>query len=219
MDVAQAELPEGMSLLRPEDFRSGRAFYDFTPRIIYEHSRVHRDSEEMRFYEGKLNHIWVDLFILDRLPDKDWQAEWTRLLQKIIYGMAMAHRYKLDFAKYSLPDKLRVGALAAVGHLAPMRLLFQLQRRVSVKDQDKKTARWYYSNYQPDYLYVTTEGSWCEEVAELPFEDTHFMVPAGYDPMLLILYGEYMWYPPEEKQRPSHSTIEIEVFESGADGV
>ena len=143
MDVAQAELPEGMSLLRPEDFRSGRAFYDFTPRIIYEHSRVHRDSEEMRFYEGKLNHIWVDLFILDRLPDKDWQAEWTRLLQKIIYGMAMAHRYKLDFAKYSLPDKLRVGALAAVGHLAPMRLLFQLQRRVSVKDQDKKTARWY----------------------------------------------------------------------------
>lgn len=56
-------------------------------------------------------------------------------------------------------------------------------------------------------------------MAELPFEDTHFMVPAGYDPMLLILYGEYMWYPPEEKQRPSHSTIEIEVFESGADGV
>ncbi len=219
MEAARGELPEGMSLLCPEDFRSGRVFYDFTPRIIYEHSRVHQDSEEMRFYEGKLNHLWVDIFILDRLPDSAWQAEWARLLQKIIYGMAMAHRYKLDFSKYSLPDKLRVGVLAAAGRFVPMRLLFKLQRRVSLKHQHKKTGRWYYSDYQPDYLYVTTEGSWCEEVTELPFEDTHLMVPAGYDPMLLILYGDYMRYPPEDRQRPSHSTIDIEVFESREAGV
>ena len=69
MKVAPRELPVGMSVLRPEEIRGGKVFYDFTTRIIYENSRVHEDNEQMRFYGGKLNHLWVDLFILDRLPD------------------------------------------------------------------------------------------------------------------------------------------------------
>mgnify|MGYP006923755579 CR=1 FL=1 len=28
----------------------------------------------MQFYEGKLNHLWVDLFVLDELPDSGWAA-------------------------------------------------------------------------------------------------------------------------------------------------
>ena len=36
-------------------------------------------------------------------------AEFTRFLHKAVYGMAMGHRYKLDFGKYSLIHKIFVG--------------------------------------------------------------------------------------------------------------
>lgn len=35
-----------------------------------------------------------------------------------------------------------------------------------------------------------------------PFEDTHFPVPVSYDPYLKRNYGDYMVYPPLEKQIP-----------------
>ena len=95
LKVAGRELPEGMTLLRPEDIRGGKVFYDFTTRIIYDNSRVHEDNEQMQFYEGKLNHIWVDLFIIDRLPESRFGAFFAKFLQKVVYGMAIAHRDRL----------------------------------------------------------------------------------------------------------------------------
>ena len=47
--VAARELPEHMELLEPDSFRGGKAFYDFTPRIIYKNSRCHGDTPEMAF--------------------------------------------------------------------------------------------------------------------------------------------------------------------------
>lgn len=123
----------------------------------------------------------------------------------------MAHRDRLDFSKYSAADKLRVRALAAAGHLVPMRLLYRLQRKAAMKDGRKKTGKWYYSNYQPDYLYVTLEGDWCETTVDLDFEGTKMMAPKGYEHVLEWIYGDYMTLPPKEKRVPTHSTIEIRI--------
>ena len=81
LKVAERELPKGMTLLRPQDIRGGRVFYDFTTRILYDNSRVHEDNGQMRFYEGKLNHLWVDLFVLDRLPEGKFGAFFAKFLQ------------------------------------------------------------------------------------------------------------------------------------------
>lgn len=213
LKVAGRELPEGMSLLRPEELGDGKVFYDFTPRIIYENSRVHEDDEQMRFYGGKLNHLWVDLFVMDRLPDQEAAAGRAKFYQKVIYGLAMAHRDKLDFSKYSIADKLRVGLLAAAGHLIPMRALYKLQQRIAAKDRTKRTKRWYCSNYQPDFLYVTIDGDWCETVVDLDFEGRRFMAPKGYTHVLEQIYGDYMTLPPEDKRVPAHSTIEIQIYD------
>ena len=37
--VAKKELPEGIHLWFPSDFSDREAFYDFTPKLIYENSR------------------------------------------------------------------------------------------------------------------------------------------------------------------------------------
>lgn len=213
LKVAGRELPEGMSILLPSDMRRANAFYDFTPRVIYDNSRMHEDSFQMDYYEGKLNHLWVDLFCLDRLPDSETGAKTAKFLQKVIYGLSIAHRDSIDFSKYSKQDALRVRVLTGIGRFLPMPLLFKLQRTAAMKDRKKKTKRWYYSNYQPDYLYVTLEDEWCNDVVDMPFEDTMLMVPKGYLHQLELVYGDWQKLPPEEKRVPAHSSIDIEVDE------
>lgn len=211
LKVVRRELPDTMELLMPWDFKGGQRFYDFVARIYYKNSRIHKDGPEVRFYEGKLNHLWVDLFVMDVLPQNKIKAETTRFLHKMIYGMAMGHRYHLDFGKYSLFHKLAVRGLSIAGRLVPMKLLFVLQRKLALKDRKCKSSLMYYSNYQPDYLYVTVQRKWCEEVVDLEFCDVNLMAPKHWHEMLTGIYGDYQKLPPKEQRVPAHSTIEIQV--------
>ncbi len=209
--AAKEELPEEMELLEPCDLRSGKAFYDFTPRILYLNSRTHEDGEEMRFYEGRLNHLYVDLFILDELPEQKWLAVWIRLLHTAVYGLAMGHRYRLDYSKYGLAGRLCVWLLASVGRRIPMSIIRKWQHDLAVRYNGKGSRLRYYSNYQPDYLYVTVRKKWNEETVRLPFEDVMLQAPKGWHQVLTCIYGDYKKLPPEEKRIPTHSSIEIET--------
>ena len=128
--VAPRELSEGMHLLLPESFQGGRRFYDFTPRIIYEYSRRRNPDAETAYYEEKLNHLWVDIFILDRLPDGQVGAH-TLLEQKALYALAMGHRRALNYGKYSLGQKSAVFLGSSAGKLVPMKKLCALQDKVA----------------------------------------------------------------------------------------
>lgn len=211
LKVVRRELPEGMELVTPDSFRGGTAFYDFTARIIYRNSRTNQDSAEMDYYEGKLNHLWVDLFTIDKLPENRAAAAMTRLVHKIIYGMAMGHRRHLDYSKYSLFHKLAVGSLATVGKAVPLKWLFYIQHKVACKDRHSRTRLRFYSNYQPDYLYVTLQKEWCQEVVDLDFEDTKLMAPKHWDEVLTWIYGDYRKLPPEKERVPAHSDMQIQV--------
>lgn len=213
LQVVRSELPEEMELLEPKDLRGGKAFYDFTARIIYKKSRTHEDTAEMKYYEGRLNHLWVDLFTIDELPENKVSSTVTLLLHTIIYGLSMGHRYKLDLRKYSLLNGICVGILALIGKLIPMGVLRKFQYWAAVKDRKKKSSLRYYSNYQPDYLYVTLKKEWCEETVDLEFEDTKLMAPKGWHEVLTWIYGDYKKLPPKEKQVPSHSSTEIQIYE------
>lgn len=213
LKVVRRELPDTMELLTPGDFRGGTAFYDFTARIIYKNSRTHEDSEEMRYYEGKLNHLWVDLFTIDELPENKAASTMTLLMHKTIYGLAMGHRCRLDYSKYSPFHKLAVGGLATIGKWIPMKVLFALQRAVSLKDKKGRSRLRYYSNYQPDYLYVTLQKEWCEETVDLEFCDTVLMAPKNWHEVLTWIYGDYMKLPPKDQRIPAHSTMQIQVYD------
>ena len=213
LKVIRRELPPSMELIMPQDLRDGNVFFDFTARIIYRNSKMHEDNPEMEFYEGKLNHLWVDIFIIDVLPQQKFAAAVTLLTHKVIYGMAMGHRYKLDYSKYSRFHKLAVGSLATAGHLVPMKVLYRLQRAVARVHRSSRSNLRYYSNYQPDFLYVTLQKEWCEETVDLEFCDTRLMAPKNWHEVLTWIYGDYMKLPPKERRVPVHSSMEIQIYE------
>lgn len=211
LKVAPRELKSGMELVTPGQFSGGKGFYDFTPRVIYLNSRTHEEDGEMAFYDGKLNHLWVDIFVLDALPDSAAGAMLAKGVQAGLYGLAMGHRYRLDYGKYKWPQRIAVAGLAGIGRLIPLKWILKTQRFFARKDRKKKTKRLYYSNYQPDYLYVTLERQWSTETVDMDFEDTKLMCPKGWHHVLTWVYGDYQKLPPKEERKPSHATVEIQV--------
>lgn len=205
-------LPDNMELILPDEYRGGEAFYDFTPRIVYLNSKRRTADEESLYYEGKLNHLWVDIFIIDEISDNAFLDGLTRLKQKMIYGASMPRRYGISYSKYSFIDKLKVGVLSFGKYFFSMPRLFKMQEKLSRKYAGKGTKRVYYSNYQPDYLYVTLERNWCSEVTELMFEGHMLMAPKEYDKVLKEVYGDYMQLPPDDKRIPSHNSENLEIF-------
>ena len=210
--VAPRELPEGMSLLLPDTFAGGSRFYDFTPRIIYEFSRRRKPDGETAFYEEKLHHLWVDIFILDRLPDNPAAAKSLILRHKALYLLAMGHRQKLDMKKYTAVQKLPVLGGSTAGKAVPMRTVFALQDRLAKKFNRKQTGRWYYSNYDPGYIDIRLKDEWVTNRIRIRFEDTTLSVPAHYDEVLTCIYGDYMKLPPKEQRVPSHGSTEIQIY-------
>ena len=219
--IANLELPKNMELVLPNEYRNGEAFYDFVPRVVYLNSRRHSENDEdMEFYEGKLNHLWVDLFIIDRLPAEKNRAKLMKLKQQILFGMGMAHRRRLDWSKYKGLEKLEVMVLVGLGKLIPMKTIFRWQEESARQYTDfynknnlVNEGRSFFSNYQPDFQYCTVKDSW-EEPIQFDFEGEKFTGPKEWDKVLKMLYGDYMKLPPVEKRQPSHSGRELEILEN-----
>lgn len=207
--VLKKELPAHMCLLMPEGMRGGRAFYDFTPRILYKHSRRHQPAPEDEYYEHRLNHVWVDIFILDKIPQNRILAGLVRLWQKKIYLLSMGHRYRIDYRKYGIIHRLLIFIFSNIGRFLPMRLLFGIQESLSCCFRHFPCKNLYYSNYQPDYLHITLKKEWIEKMIRISFEDTQLCVSDHYEEILSLVYGDYMKLPPKNKRKPTHQSQEI----------
>ena len=210
--VAKRELPEDMHLLLPDSFAKGSRFYDFVPRVILDSSRRHLPDDESTFYEEKLNHLWVDIFILDRMPDNDAEARLLFLRQKAVYLFSMGHRQKLSMERYPKHLRLPIAGGSRAGKLLPMKGLFREQQKLSAAYGGRKTERWYYSNYDPQYWHIRLLDSWVKEHIKIRFEDTILEIPKHYDEILKLVYGNYMELPPKEDRIPSHGSREIEIY-------
>jgi len=211
IQVAPKELKKGLHIWFPDKACGGRVFYDFTPKIIYENSRKCFKNKETSFYGEELNHICVDLFILDEIADEKFLQKLQILRMKIIYGMAMAHRYQLDFSKYKGISRLQVTVLAAAGRFFSMKRIYQWEKKAARAQENGKRKTLYWSNYQPDYIHMTVPKR-AQEMKELNFEGHKLMAPRDWDAVLTVVYGDYMTPPPKEKQVATHGDIEGEGF-------
>lgn len=211
--IAKSELPKGMSLLLPTAFQKGKAFYDFTPRVIYEKSQRYTPNAESAFYEEKLNHIWVDIFILDRLPKRKFGRKFVRFVHKLIYLFAMGHRFGIAWKKYSLPARPLIWLFSGVGRWISMKTLFRLQNIFARSANRSSSETLYFSNYQPDYLHIEVEKAWYDHLIDIRFEDRNYRICEEYEEVLRRVYGDYMKWPPVEERIPSHKSLEIEIYE------
>lgn len=211
IQAAPGELSKGLHIWFPDKACGGKNFYDFTPKIIYENSRKCFPNEETAFYGEELNHICVDLFILDEISNKPVAQKLQVLRMKIVYGLAMGHRYQLDYQKYKGLQKLQVIVLAAVGRGMSMNRIYRMEKKAARAQENGKRSLLYWSNYDPGYTHMTVPKE-AQEKIEMDFEGYKLMAPKGYDTVLKVVYGDYMTPPPKERQVASHGNLEDEGF-------
>jgi len=210
--VARMELREDFTLLTPQDLSQNNKFYDFTPRLIYNKSIRRKAGKEDEYYGGKLNHLWVDIFIFDNLPNAKLSKKLVLSLQKLIYLLSMGHRYKLDYKKYSLLQKICIFIISNIGKVIPMKTLYKLQNNLSKAFNKKNVKKVYYSNYQPDYIDISLDKSCVEKTTYIQFEDSKLSIPESYEEILRTVYGDYMKLPPKSQRVATHGSFDIEVY-------
>lgn len=210
--VVRRELADGMTFVEPNEYHNGKAFFDFVPRILYDKSQKFAESEKMSFYDDKISKLWVDIFILDALPDGKLAKSFTKLSHCVVYGLALGHRYKIVYSDYQGVMKLFVGILSNIGKLVPFSVTCRLWDMLCRRNRNKNTSGYFYTNYAPNWYYVEMKREWSDEVKTMPFADTELSVPVGWEHCLSQLYGDYMKLPPKEKQVPEHSDMEIKIY-------
>lgn len=196
MDALKKHLPEHLKLTTPADMCPN--FYDFVVRVQDTRHHWHHETEEDLFYDNKQNFVCVDIFFVNNSADALWLHKLKALLLKIVYGLAMGHRYKNHSEKYSRLQKLQVGVLSFIGKRIPMKKILLLYKWLCGNTSRKDTKYCIEVNCIPKNLAIPYESAWFMGTTDMKFRDTMLPVQSGYHERLTMLYGDYM-KPPKNK--------------------
>ena len=159
--------------------------------------------------------IFVDVFPFDRYPaDSERKASQSDELRKIRALLRAKCRYKTWKEDGKTDWKRYLKNL-------PVRALSVFKNKDNLVEQYEEITKRYNTEdggdfFPPDMVrigreYIPKEG--VQSFTELPFEDTKFLCPAGYDAYLKVLYGDYMTLPPVEKRANRHQVLKLEFGE------
>ena len=201
-EVLKKELPSHLKLIEPIDLAPN--FYDFVPRVVDMRYQWHEETEEDIFYDNKQNHVAVDFFLIDNGADTVKGVRRLAFKQKVLYGLAMGHRYVLKNEKYSFVQKVQTKVLSTIGKRIHIEKIIQWQNDLSIKMNKKSVKYCMITNDQPRYLDLAYEVAWFEENVYVPFRDKELPVPKGYHQKLTLVYGDYMRPPKNRDEYIQH---------------
>ena len=213
ISVCEKELDSKYKIVKPNEFNGH--FFDFVPRIVVESSRLREETEEDIFYGNNQNRVALDIFILDSTSSNKIFQKIKAIELKIIYGLAMGHRFKIDYSKYSLLNKIYVAFLAFVGRRIKLKSIFKWQSKVAKKYNKSDSEYCMVSNYILREIGLVFRKKWYDSYEYKRFENTELRCPVGWDNILRRLYGNYMELPPEHERVYAH--MDEEGFLDGSE--
>lgn len=189
-------LPSHLRLVEPGDLLPH--FYDFVCRVEDKRYLWHEPTEEDAFYGGKQNHICVDIFVMTYSADTLKGVKLFTIPQKLIYALAMGHRYSADYEKYNKRQIAGIKIISAVGRCIPMNVLLTWQYRLYERSNSKKKKYCTLINTIPREFGLPYKTCWFDKIEEKRFRNRYFPVPVGYHEKMTLQYGDYM-QPPKDR--------------------
>lgn len=189
----EKHLPEHIHLQEPDEFVPG--FYDFVFRVVDDRFLLRQETEEDRYYKNRQNHLGIDVFLHHYIPEGKIRRVMTYGHLKLLYGMGMGHRYRLDYGKYSPAERAAVACMSTIGKLFSARFIYRRYFRAIHRLNRKPSA----VRLSSTVLWKEQHRSeWTRETMEGEIRGRKFPIPAGYDAELTNYYGDYM-SPPEDR--------------------
>lgn len=145
--------------------------------------------------ELDINHgVWIDVFPMDYVDTNSLKLK-IKLIGKL---------NALRFAKLGIIS----GYKYFIVKLIPLDLINWLSSRIMESHLTRKTSSLFMLS-MPSPGQIPRNISLFTDVEYIRFEDTKFPIPKDFNMYLTSSYGDYMQYPPLDKQRPGHAIKEI----------
>lgn len=153
--------------------------------------------------------VFVDVFPVDHAPDS--------LIKRTIHRFRNYELRKLilleanyNFRKTGL-KKVGYGILKSIARLRGRKALVSAYEKNAIKYEDTlcKDVVILGSNYGYEIESIDTEAM--KKTKMVPFEDSKFPVPVGYERYLRKVYGDYMQLPPVEKRMNKHKLYDLDL--------
>lgn len=202
----EKHLPKHLQIVEPKDLSPH--FYDFVYRVVDTRYNWHEPTKEDLFYENKQNHVCVDIFLVANSADNLLGAKWMILKQKILYGLALGHRYKINTKDATLQQRFQVAILSVIGKIISMETILELRDKVFRKYSNKNGKYCIMTNDLPKYWDLLYERAWFTGTVDMPFNGKMFPVQKGYDQKLTLQYGNYMEPPKNKNEYIQHMKCE-----------
>lgn len=188
-------LPEHIRLIEPDFFAP--LFYDFFIRVADTQRPRRRPTEEHLAYQNMDNNLCVDVSVHFHIPEKPLPQKIALARIRLLYGLGMAHRYDIDYSKYTPAQRIPVALMRAAGKLIPAgtvcRRFWKLVEKLDRKNAASPVC---FSNWPPNP--ILQKASWFEDKTEAEIRGRKFWIPAEYDDDLTTMYGDYM-HPPKDR--------------------
>lgn len=210
LKVMKEKLPEHMHIIEPNAFAP--YFYDFTYRIYDDRWLLREETEEDRVYNNYQNRVGTDVFLFSKVPHSKIKQKILVLKSKILYGMGMAYRYKIDADKYTIVQKLQVKVLGTIGKMFSAEKICDMWYKMITKWNKLDDADRFTSNYGLPWLRFIPDYNFCGEAKGI-IRGREFPIPNGYDEELTIIYGDYMTPPKDHSVFIHHLEKEEQMSE------
>lgn len=191
-------LPSHLRLIEPQELSPN--FYDFICRVQDTRYHWHPPAEADSFYDNKQNYVAVDIFIVSNSANSLLGHRIHALEYKMLYGLALGHRYTISTATHTFIQKIEVTLLGSIGRRIPIDLIYKWQDHLNHKFDNKRGKYCIISNNIPQYMNLPYEREWFEGTMDVFFRGKLFPVQKGYHEKLTLQYGNYMI--------PEHSALE-----------
>lgn len=191
--AAMQKLPPYIRFVQPGE----RNWYYSSFCGIYDTRYVMRDPlPEDSLYGDWNRYVKIDVFVFTKAPASPFLRKKLKLTYNILYGLAMAHRYEIDWKKYSVLQKISVFVLTSVGRFFSVKKIFSMYDKTLQKYARMPCAFRFASTYRLNARAHFFPKELFEDTAYFPLRGRLFPVPKGYDEELSIQYGD--WRTPQK---------------------
>lgn len=188
--VLQKNLPSHLHFIEPADLFP--SFYDYIPRIIDDRYLCHDPAEEDIFYGNKLNHLSIDIFIVENGANSSTGVRLLAIQQKMLYGLAMGHRFPDYKTHRGLIQKVQTTVLCSIGKRISINKISKWYEKICCRYENSEGKYCIIINDLPSFMGLPYERKWFIGILKLPFRHRLFPVQSGYHEKLTLQYGNYL---------------------------
>lgn len=192
--IMREKLPDYLELIEPQDFSP--YFYDFVIRIIDKRWLLRDEKTEDIAYNNYQNRIGIDVFLCCKFPKGIFGQKLFIIMLQILYGMCMAYRYKVDFSKYSLIEKMEVAFLRTIGRIYsgknPKRIIQRWFQFIQCYERKETGMRYTVNTLFKKMYMISMPERWFGKPMYGYIRGKAFPIFTNYDEVLRKIYGDYM---------------------------